>query len=265
MKYKMAEDGKIVVDEKGNPVVVDDDEKEFGLDAIHLYSKIPSLQAEAKKYREAKEQLENEIKKFEKIKDPEKALKALEKVQNLDDSQLISLNEVEKLKESLIRVEQEKLEELKKNMQSLIEEKDSAIGKLKGDIYKTMVSSQFQKSSYFNGTNPKTILLPDIAESYFGKYFRIEKVDGATKIVGYFDEGGQNKIYSKEKAGELAGFEEAIGEIILKHPMRESILKPSTGAGSPGSNNRRSSTFEKKQIEGMKASERLKYLRRKTA
>jgi hypothetical protein len=49
MEYKLDESGThIMMDEQGLPIVVTDDDKEFGLDAMDLYTKIPGLQTEAK-------------------------------------------------------------------------------------------------------------------------------------------------------------------------------------------------------------------------
>jgi hypothetical protein len=62
MKYKMDETEKfILMDDQGLPVVIADDDKEFGLDGIDLYSKIPTLQNEAKAGRSKNKRFGSEV------------------------------------------------------------------------------------------------------------------------------------------------------------------------------------------------------------
>ena len=89
---------------------------------------------------------------------------------------------------------------------------------LTGKLFTAKVGSQFATSEAIK----KTVLTPDIAATFFGKHF---DADGTAK-----DDSG-NVIYSKEKPGEPAEFEEAIGIIIENYPGKESILR---GTGSEG-------------------------------
>ena len=269
MKYKTIEiDGKtyIVPDENGNPIVIDetkpegDADREIGLDAIHLYSKIPSLQKEAKGYREEKEAAEKLLKSFEGIEDPAEAKKALEVIKKLEQKKLIDAGEIDKLKEDLLAVEKEKYDELKKELTGQIDEKDKTILAQQEEIFDAMVSSRFYNSDWFAGPEPKTTLIPEIAQSYFRDNFKVEKIDGKNRVVGYLNNG---QIFSKEKPGELARFQEAIAEIISKHPKKETFLKPSKGSNSPGSRSRSNSEAERKRLMDMNPTERLKEIRKK--
>lgn len=264
MKYKLNEEGSaILVDDKGHPVVINDNGEEIGLDAIHLFSKIPSLQAEAKKYRENMQTAQKTLDKFKGIDDPEKAIEALEKVKSFDESQMMKIDEVDKLKASLLKTEQEKFDDLKNSMQQIIEEKQSLIGNQQRDIYNAMVSNQFSKSIYFSGAEPKTILNPEVAEAYFKDFFRVEKVDGKTSVVGYYDKNGEQKIFSKSKPGNLADFDEAVGEIINNNQSLKDYLKQSSGSGAPGSSKSSSKLADKKMLFELSPKQRLQYLREK--
>ena len=262
MEYITIEDNGVVtgvkVGEKGMPMVRDEG-KEFELDAIHLFSKIPSLQTEAKEHRLKKEEALKNLAPFEGM-DAEAAKEALEKVKTLDESQMMAMGDVEKLKVQLLKVETERQDEIRKNYEIVLGERDATIIEMQGDIYKAVVSSQFSKSNWFTGTDPKTILTPDIAEAYFGRNFKVDKIDDKLTVIGYV---GEDKVYSKERPGELAHFDEAIGVIINNYPMRENILNKAKGTGAPGSGHVRDG--DKKLIASLPPAERLKAIHRTTA
>ena len=123
-----------------------------------------------------------------------------------------------------------------------------------------MVSSQFSNSKWFSGPEPGTRLTPRIARDHFARNFKVEKINDKNVVVGYFDNG--EKIYSKVKTGDLANFDEAITEIINKHPDKETFIQPSDGSGSKGSQKSKSTEVEKERLQKMKPTERLKEIRR---
>lgn len=219
LEYVKTDDGGLKLGDNGNPLVTDGQNDPFELDALHLYSKVPELNKEAEKHRkkakETQDQLESLKQQFDGIEDPEKAREALKTMQNLEDKKLIDAGEVDKIKKSVADAYEKQIQEKDKYLQ----EKDS-------HIYKLLVSNQFANSKV---VNEKTVLPPDMAEAYFGKHFKIE--DG--QVVGYL---GDDKIYSKQKPGEIAPFEEALQTIIDQYPMKDRILKaPSSGGGTkPG-------------------------------
>ena len=196
MEYLVIEeDGKVVgvkTGEKGMPLVKDTDGKEFELDAIHLFSKIPALQTEAKDHRLKKEDALKRLEPYDGM-DAAAAKEALEKVKLYGESEMMAMGDVEKLKAQLLKVETERQEEIKRNYEQALGERDATIIEMQGDIYKAVVSSQFSKSPWFTGTDPKTILTPDIAEAYFGRNFKVDKIDNALTVIGYV---GEDKVYS---------------------------------------------------------------------
>jgi len=114
-----------------------------------------------------------------------------------------------------------------KKSESLLNQKD-------GVIFELMVTSKFAQSPLFSGDKSTTILPPEIAAKYFGHQFKVEKDDSDNLIViGYHMNGTQ--IYSRSQPGELAGFEEAIKEIIDEYPMKDSIMRAGfSGSGGQG-------------------------------
>lgn len=236
--YKKSEDkdGHIVVvcDENGLPVVIDDEkpegEQEFGLDAIHLIEKVPTLQEEAKNHRLKAKEYSEKLKAYDGI-DPQKAAEAIALAKNLSAGDLQKKEEVERIKKETEEAWKLQIDAKDKSYQQLLQEKDEALNAKDAALKNVLISSQFAKSQYFTGKEPQTKLTPDIAEAYFSKNFRIETVEGVQKPVGYL---GENAIYSKSKPGELADFEEAMGRIIDAYPMKDAILHKSQGSGSPG-------------------------------
>jgi len=109
----------------------------------------------------------------------------------------------------------------KAELQAALEGKD-------GTIYNLMVSSQFAKSPLIA---EKTLLPPDIAETYFGKNFKVETVNGTVRVVGYLN----GQIIADGKTGEPANFEQALAVILEAYPNKDKIFKSgSAGSGSPG-------------------------------
>lgn len=242
--YKKSEDGKsILMDEAGLPIVVDDvDDKEFGLDAIHLFSKVPALQEEAKTHRLKAKEYGEKLVAFEGI-DPEKALEALKLAENLSAGDLTKKEEVERIKLETENAWRGKMEDLQTSHVAATGVMQGKIDEMDGDLRTALLSTQFATSPHFSGKEPMTMLTPDIAEAYFGKHFKIEKNDlGVREPVGYI---GDNVIYSKKRPGEIADFSESMAAIIDNYPMKDAILHKSKGSGAPGGGGRRGQTIAK--------------------
>ena len=229
MKLKLDENNNVVLLE-GKPIYVTEDGKEMPFDAAAAMSKIAALNAEAKDHRLKKNELAEQLKKFEGIEDPAMALGAIEKIKNLDLTKMLDVDKVEALKRQMA-------DTFEVNKKSILDQFDKEKRELKQaldlkdkDIYKLMVSSQFAKSPFFSGENPKTLLPADMATEYFGKHFKVED----NRIVGYLDD---EKILSKTKYGELADFDEALETIIDKYPMKDRILKAGHTGGPPAAGN----------------------------
>ena len=217
MKLKLDENGNVVVQD-GKPVYVHDDGKEVAFDAPATVATISRLNGEAKSHREGKEAAEKALKAFEGIADPSAAIKALETVANLDAKKLVDAGEIEKVKAEIGKAYQEKLDTA---------EKRAADAETR--FYDSEIGGAFSRSPMITGKEATLLLPPEVARATFGKSFKLE--DG--KIVGY-DNNGQ-KIYSRERPGELATFDEALSHLVDTSPFKDSILKSSgaNGGGAP--------------------------------
>jgi hypothetical protein len=231
MKYKTDETGKfILMDEQGFPLIITDDEKEFGLDGIDLYSKIPTLSTEAKAGRIKIKELSDKLLKFGDLS-PEAALEAVNTVKNFEDKDMVAAKDVEKLKTSLGEAWEAKFKETSIKTDAALKQKDDQIEQHKEDLFTAMVASQFAKSAFFTGPEPKTRLTPEIGLAYFKDNFKVED-DGLGKkvVVGYYSNG--EKIVSQQNPLNVPSFDEAIGAIIENDPGKERILEESTGSGA---------------------------------
>lgn len=258
IQLKLSDDGHVVLNEESKPMVVDENGKEFALDYNGLYSKIPSLNEEAKKHRLKAQEYEQKLKLFDGIEDLEawksQAQEALEKVQTLDQSQMVAAGEVEKLKAEMEKAfvgkhqkALEQFEKAKQDYEAKLSEKD-------GLLYKMAIRSEFAKSPTIS---EKTVLPPDIAEVYFGKHFKVEVHNGEPIVVGYLPSG--DMVFSSERPGEPADFEEAIQAIISAYPLKDRILKGSaSGSGSTGGTGGTSLNWQAVDLSTLSPSEKYK-------
>lgn len=211
LKLKLDENGNAVLKD-GKPVYVYDDGKEVTLDGGELFGKIKTLNEENKSWREKAQAAEDKVSKYGDI-DPTEVEAFLDEIDALGGFEAIR-------KGSKVDVEQIKAE-MSKVYDAKLAEKDTIIAGKDGHIYKLEVSNRFKSSPIME----KLVLPPDLAESAFGSNFKIEE----GSVVGYLN--GQ-RIFSREKPGELASFDEALAQVIDAYPMKDRILK---GSGSSGS------------------------------
>lgn len=221
MPWKQTEDGGIATQDVGgvaHPVWVKDDGTEEPFDAGRALGTITRLTGENRDRRTKAEEIEAKFAPFEGI-DPEEARKALDVVKNLDDKKLIAAGEVDRVKKEVRDAYEAKMAEIQKS----VDERD-------GRIRKLLVSQRFATSDFFSGKQPKTILPPDVAESYFNDHFQVE----GDKVVAYRDPGTKKEpIYSQKAPGDTADFDEAIDFLINNHPHKDRLL---AGSGASGSN-----------------------------
>jgi hypothetical protein len=208
----------------GKPVYVHDDGKELVFDAPAAMAKITSLNGEAKTHREAKEAAETRLKSFEGIEDVDAARKALGIVANLKDKQLVEAGEVEKIKAGAIAAVEEKFKGVVNERDALKGERD----KYRGDLDGLVRSNAFQGSKY---VADKVAVPVHMLERTFGDRFKVE--DG--KLVPYDAKG--EKLFSRVKPGEVAGFDEAIEITIASDPFKDNILKGAAGGGGASNKN----------------------------
>ena len=228
MKLKLDEKGNAVLLE-GKPVYVYDDGQEIPFDAEAATRRISNVTEEKDRHYASAEKLKGDLAKFEMIKNPEEAVKALETVANFKDKDLIDAKEVDRLKKQMSETFDSERTQITTTYEAETSRLTSDNVAKDATIRKLMIDSQFSASPWFSGEKPKTILPPDIAAEHFGKFF---KVDGDS-VVGYI---GENKILSRERVGEPAGFEEALNVIIENYPQKDRILRESSGGGGSGGN-----------------------------
>lgn len=176
------------------------------------FEEINGLTSALNKEREAHSKLERQLKKFDGIEDPADALKAIETLKNLDAKKLIDAGEVDKIKAEVAKAMQSKIDEL----QSAVEEKEKALAQ-------ELIGGAFARSKF---VADKLAIPHDLVEARFGSAFKIE--DG--RRVAYDQHG--NKLYSKERPGELADFDEALSLLVDQYPHKDSILKGSSATGA---------------------------------
>ena len=176
---------------------------------------IGSLTKALNSERESRSKLEKQLKKFEGIDDPAEAKKALETMANLDQKKLIDAGEVEKVKA-----------EVQKAMQGKIDELEQQVQQKESTLRNELIGGRFARSKFLS---EKVAAPPDLIEAKFKDSFTVEE----GKVVAKDQHG--NPIYSKDKPGELADFDEALGLLIEQYPNRDIIMKKPTGSGAPGS------------------------------
>ncbi|MCP4645845.1 MAG: hypothetical protein GY851_35705 [bacterium] len=215
MQLKLDDEGNAVLEE-GKPVYTFEDGSEKGVDVGHMFGKITTLNTESKDHRLAAKAAKEALAVFEGL-DADAARKALETVQNLDDKKLVDADQVGQIKAEMEKVHAEKAQEFTKQIETL-----------EGQIRSHLIGREF--------TNPEllekyTFPTAAMAEAFFGPRFKVE--DG--RVVGYNQAG--NQIFSREKAGEIADFAEALETMIAEHPDRDKFLRGSGNSGSGGTGN----------------------------
>ena len=236
--YKTVEvEGKkhIAMSERGFPIVMDDenDNKEIGLDAVHLYTKVPDLQNQLTQSKDKVTTLSAVAAHLDGIEDVpdflEKANKALELTANIDASKLIDAGKVEDIKLQAQENLQTKMDALQTNMTKEVKTRDDKIAGLDSTIFKLMVADRFNTSPF---VKEGLSITSNMARKYFGDSFKIEvdSESGNRSVVGYYKDGAQ--IFSAERPGDLAEFDEALQLLVEKDPEKDNFLAGAGGSGS---------------------------------
>jgi hypothetical protein len=209
-KLKIDENGNVVIKD-GKPVYIKDDGSEIAIDINQTNQTISRLNAEAKSHREAKETAEAELKKFEGL-EPEAAREAIETTKKIDQKKLIDAGKVDEVRAEVTKSYDAKLAEQKKLYDDINTRYEH-----------TVRSNAFTRSKFITD---KIAVPPDMIEAAFGNHFKIE-ADGSLRAYV----NGQ-PIYSPDRPGEIATFDEALSELVKQYPHRDQILK---GGGHSGS------------------------------
>ena len=205
MAWKKDESGALVLSE-GNPVYVGND----GNEVVTSGEYVGQLRGEAAANRKELKKMKETLSAFDGI-DPSNAKDALEKLKDIDLSKMIDASKLDDVRS-----------EVSKSFQGKIDELTNSLGERDQNIHGLLISNAFKGSQYIKD---KTVLPPDVAESFFGKNFKVE--DGVA--VGY---NGADPIYSNQNPGQLAGVDEALEIMVNGYSGKDNILKGSGASGS---------------------------------
>lgn len=227
-----------VVEEGGvkKPIFIDEDtQREMPMDVPSLYSNVAQLKGENKTLKDQFAGAQQTLALFEGVDDladwKSKADDAINKVANWKDDDYVKANKVEELKANMKTAHDTELKNVRTSFEGQVTELSEANNKKDSQIRTLLVGNKFSSSPLFVGENKKTTLNPAVAESYFGKHFKVvEGQDGALDVVGVNKDGSE--IYSILRPGEIADFNEALDIIIDNDPTKNDYLRSSQGAGS---------------------------------
>lgn len=245
MKLKLDDAGHVVVVD-GKPIYTHEDGKDVPFDALATVATITRLNGEAKGHREAKERAETSLKAFEGIEDAAAAKKALETVKNLDAKKLVDAGQIDVVRAEAVKAYEDKLKAIEEGHKPIIVERDT----LRGQLTAEKLGNAFARSKYI----ADNLAVPvDMIQATFGSAFKIE--DGA--IVGYKD---SNKVFSRVKPGDVAGFDEALEIMVDSYPFRDHILKGSgaSGGGAQGGGKGGSKNYTRTQFDELSLSDPTK-------
>lgn len=248
MKLKLDEAGHAVLQD-GKPVYTHDDGTDSPFDAERTVTTIKNLQSEAKNNRIRYEKAEDALKTFEGIEDPTAAREAMEKLKLVNEKDLIKAGDRDKAVQEAIKATSEQFA-------PIVKERDQ----LKSELYAEKVGGAIKTSKF---VSEKLAIPADIVETFFGKNFKYE--NGQVFAV---DKHGE-KIYSRERAGEVADVNEALSVLVDQYPNRDQILKSSgaSGSGAQAGANGKSSpgSMRRSAFEALPAAEKAAAMASKVA
>lgn len=238
MPWKVDENGALIV-ENDNPVWIyeggEKDGKEAPVEFPKLLSSITRLTAESMERKTKINDYKAKLAPIEEagIEDVAEFVKnantAIDTVQNLEDKKLVDAGEIDKLKENYRQSYDAKMEALKKSHLDEIAKRDEKISSQDTNIRNLVIKGAFESSEFLRES---TVLLPDMAYTYFGDKFDVEVVDD--QLTGFAKDKEGNKLMSLINPGEIASPMEAIEILVSEHPQKDRILKmDANGAGTP--------------------------------
>lgn len=226
-KYVDAEQTSIALDDNKLPIWQHEDGKEVGVNFGGTLGTIRELTAKEKEYKAKLTDFEKRFKDFEGI-EPEKARKALDLMNQLDEGKLVDSGKRDEAIKKAIEARDAEWSQKHKSIETALKEASQKMEEKEAVIYNLMVSQKFGQSSVLKD---KT-MTPDVAEAVFARNFKVENVDGAQKPVGYLN---NEKIYSLKNPGKIADFDEAFGIIWENYPHKNNYMKDIPGgSGSQG-------------------------------
>ena len=240
MSWKTDENGAIVVTD-GNPVWIyesgPEKDKEAPVEFGKTLATIQNITKESIGRKEKIAELKAITGKIEEagIEDfdafVEEARKAMETVKNLTDQQQAQAGEMERLKQGITEGFNRQIESLKEAARKSDAEWQAKLDAKQKAIERLIIKGAFETSDFLR---EKTVMLPDMAYSYFGDRFRVEERDG--DLVGYAVDRQGDKIMSLKNPGQYADPSEAIEILVSEHPQKDRLLRmdaSGSGMGAP--------------------------------
>jgi len=229
LTLKRDEEDNLVLSETGFPIYVDQDGEDRVYDVEKLLKDKQAANNESAGRRKRIEELENQLNELQetyKDLDVDEARKAIEKLQNIDQQQLMDTGGVESLKREMREAFELDKKKIGEEWEKKVSESSLALDIKTRQIRDLLVRNAFVSSEFLR---EKTLLVPEMAYSHLGNYFEVQEINGVPTAVGKMD---GDLIYSKRNPGELADTEEAIERIIDRLPFKERILRGNVQAGS---------------------------------
>lgn len=244
MPWKRDDNNQLVMDDNGNPIRVDKDGNESGVNDEGIDS-LNSAVSESIERKKKIQDLEKKLKTFEDVEDLQeyrkKADEAIEKVNNLNNQQLIDAGEAERVKK-----------EIETAYESKLQEKDQALKDMDNKFREKVISEAVAGSEFVN--TKSSFPTWDAALSYFRNNLDVDEQGRA--IV--YDHDGE-MIRDKENPTKPADVDSGIQRLVDQHPQRDNFLKGNAGGsgsppggGGPGSGGEAMSRtdFIKEQLNG---------------
>lgn len=210
--WKKDADGKLEVDANGNPIFVGADGKEQSVKG----DTIATLNSEAKTHRTAKEAAEAKLAEFGDIT-PADAKKNAETLKDVDLSKMVNADKLDEVRR-----------EVGAEFQTKLDEAVATNKTLQTGMDQMMLDNAFAGSKYIQENIDAPL---DMFAATFKANFKVE--DG--KIVAYNAAG--NKLNSTKNMGELAGFDEALEQMVEGYSHKDKILKADDQRGSGNNGN----------------------------
>ena len=227
MKLKLDDQGRAVLSD-GKPVYVHDDGTEIPFDAGAAVAKIRDLSAQA----EAAKQFDG--------LDPKKVRAALDVAEKIDAKKLIESGQLD----AALRAQADA-------HAPVLAERDA----LKSRVADMALQAAFGGSKYITDA----MAVPaDVLRSVFGSAFSV----GDDGSITAKDRAG-NTIYSREKPGEKAAFDEALSVLVGGYPHRDSLLKASmkSGGGAAGGASGTGKTMSRAAFDALPPESRMAHTR----
>ena len=249
MPWKIDDNGQMLVDEKKNPIWINEANEEKPVDYTAMSKALATANREA---AERKAKLNELAGKYEVVGDIEdlsawrsEAEKALEMAKNAPDKD----KAIEEQLQARVKAATDALNAQLTAKDKSIAEKDKTLAEHLGQLEREKISHSFFKSPYAN----EKLASASLAESLFARRFALK--DGA--LVG-MDEAGQQIIYGDD--GTVASFDYALAKMVEACPDKNLLLKGSDKGGSgalPSSmslpQNKTPATAREKIEEGLRA------------